>query len=119
MHVRAHDDEWEQVWATYDQTSADAMPAVPPVAAAPVVRGVRERGRGGLLLGALLLALLPAATQPPLHAPLQVLAAADSLSPVEALLPPLAVALGRLAGESDAAACFALSLRPGGGACRP
>jgi hypothetical protein len=44
-------------------------------------------------------------------------AASASLSPVEGDLPPLAVSMARLAGDSVPAACWAMLLRPQGGSC--
>ena len=124
--VGVQQDEWDQVWQDYDRRrpavvkrQPEAVPKV--VAAAPVPSGqasaARRRTRGfGLLLGfgaclglATLFGMPNAGSYP---APAVTLTSLASLAPEEAEMPPLTVAVSRLAAESSAAACWVMRLAP-------
>jgi hypothetical protein len=124
--IGAHQDEWDQVWQDYDRRRPAVVKPQPvtaphPVAPTPAtltqVPTARRRNRGyGLLLavsaclGLATLFGMPKASQYP--APAEAMASLASLAPEEAELPPLTVAVSRLAAESNAAACWVMRLAP-------
>ena len=119
--VGAQQDEWDQVWQDYDRrrlTVARLQPVAVPRPAAPVpVPAAKRRTRGyGLLLavtaclGLATLFGLPMAKDDP--APAVTLTSLASLAPDEAEMPPLTVAVSRLAAESSVAACWVMRLAP-------
>ena len=126
VQTGAHQDEWDQVWQDYDRrrpAAARPQPVATPAlaAAAPAsparAPAVRRRTRGyGVLLtlaAGLILAILsgvPGAGRYP--APAKALASLASLAPEEAEMPPLTLAVSRLAAESATAACWVMRLAP-------
>jgi len=135
MRAVSTTDTWDGVWAAYDQQDVATpaplavMPpmavmapltAVVPAAVMALAPGPTRRLRLTLWL-APLLALLPTETLSlPGPAPWQAGLAGPviSLAPDEASLPPLAVAITRIAAESSVGACFAMRLHPQGDDCR-
>ena len=124
--IGAQQDEWDQVWQDYDRRRPAVVKFQPMAASSPVapasvtsipVSAARRRTRGfGLLLavtaclGLAALFGLPETRRYP--APAEALASLASLAPEEAELPPLTVAVSRLAAESSAAACWVMRLAP-------
>lgn len=120
--IGAHQDEWDQVWQDYDRRRpavVKSQPVAAPhrVAPAPATLTEVRRNRGyGLLLavsaclGLATLFGMPKASQYP--GPAEAVASLASLAPEEAELPPLTVAVSRLAAESGAAACWVMRLAP-------
>jgi hypothetical protein len=120
MPIATKRDEWEQVWSVYDHGAV--LPVPPPEAVAavrkPVLRPALRKALAGcgvlLLIGLLIgmLALPKAGIGSAGRA-----AALASLAPDEGMLPPLSVAIARLAAQSPEAACWALRLHPQGSGC--
>jgi hypothetical protein len=116
MRFATKDPEWDGIWARYDRHP----PAAPAIQQVLVVRHPDNRSAKRWFLLALVALALPFPT--PLLSDDDAAGglprgAAASLSPVEVMLPPLELAVARLAAESASAACWVLQLRPQGGAC--
>jgi hypothetical protein len=121
MPHATRDPEWDRVWDEYDRrgnASVATRPAPAPESApaSPVTVGLVP-GHGHsrrFWLPALVLLLFPGQTQSVWSEARPAAAAPASLSPLEAVLPPLDATIARLAAESPAAACWVAQLRPGG-----
>jgi len=112
-------DDWDLVWQAYDRRHAGPVPRPDAAPAVP-----RRRARGPVLALACCLAGC-LALAPGLVTVLaelsdaKALAGPVSLAPDEAALPPLSVAIARLAAESADAACWVRRLDPRGRGCAP
>ena len=115
MRIAATGDTWDGVWADYDRKAG-----VEAVTSAVIpVRPHNRRLRFALTLSPLV-ALFPTETMSlPGPAPWQAAIAGPvlSLARDEATMPPLTVAIARLAAESASGACFAMRLHPQGDGC--
>jgi hypothetical protein len=115
MRAKAHDDEWDQAWAEFDRHSA--LPVTVPTEGTPRREGCAILA--SILMPAIAMLLMPSATQTGAQdlAPALTRAVLSSHSPVEAGLPPLDIAVGRLLDESAEAACWVLRLLPQDAGC--
>jgi hypothetical protein len=117
MRAALRDAEWNEAWAGYDQVVPSA-PAAQPVAC---IRPSGNRKARSWAVLALVALALPMPTQllcedgAPRGIPRE---AVSSFSPAEMLLPPVEVALARLAAESASASCWVQQLRPQGSGCQ-
>ncbi|MFC7472900.1 hypothetical protein ACFQS7_00935 [Dankookia sp. GCM10030260] len=116
MRTATKNAEWDGIWARYDLST----PPTPTRRQAPAIPQAGNRSaRWGFLLALVALGI-PFPT--PLLSDEDVTGglpreAVTSFSPVEAVLPPVGLAVARLAAESATAACWVLQLQPQGGGC--
>jgi hypothetical protein len=116
MRADLYDTEWDGACARHDLSVPAVSDAEPEVGTAPP--GTRKVKRRALLV---LVALAMPMQAPRLseHGAAHGIPreALFSFSPAEMLLPPVDVALARLAAESASASCWVQQLRPQGGDC--